>query len=931
MGTYTVLASFAGSTDYTSGTASTTFTISKATPSVNVTDSGGTYNGSAYTATDSVAGVGSQSTASPSLESVTPSLTYYSGASVTGSGSSAAPTTVGTYTVLASFAGSTDYTTGTASTTFTISKAPPSVNVTDSGGTYNGSAYTATDSVAGVGSQSTASPSLESVTPSLTYYSGASVTGSGSSAAPSTAGTYTVLASFAGSTDYTTGTASTTFTISNSGGQTAPTLTVTDNSGIFTGAAFTATDTIAGVGSQSTPAASLEGVTPTLTYYSGTSATGTALSGAPRLAGTYTVLASFAGSADYTSVTASTTFAINPDYFLVDDPQATYTGTWATYPEGFEGSEHFTSPASGGAGATPTATATYTFTNLPAGQYQVLATWSAASNHATNTPYTYYDGTQLVGSTAVDQTVASIGVLEDLPNGFQPLATVTVSSGTLNVVISNNANGIVVADAIAIVPVGVIPTISGTTSTTTILGNETATPFSGVTLTSVNPSQSIFNVTVTLSTPASGTLSNLGGGTLTGGVYSLTQATLAAAQTALQGLVFTPGPLLGASSATTTFTIRFGNGLLGSTDSTTTVTTVAALVIDDPQAVYTGTWANYDVGFNGNQHFTSPASGGASATPTATATYTFTNLPAGQYQVLATWPTASNHATNTPYTYYDDTQLLSSTTVNQRFAPIGIGPNGFQPLATVTVSSGTLNVVISNNANGIVVADAVEIVSVAPTPTPTPTPTATPFQNPVNPLDVLGTGGPITPADALAVIDYLTAHPAGTVLPSIFTPGSDYYDVLGLGTVVPADALAIIDYLSNQPAMVPAVSPVLSPTVSPAVTNSATGTDSVSGAATAAGSVTSSPATTQSQVSGDISLPLQAQSSSPVVSPAVVASGQVSGPINSSSPSSSVASAPVAAASTSPSQSSVKPLAVSASQTVNGRPAPAPRSLPFPS
>ena len=53
-------------------------------------------------------------------------------------------------------------------------------------------------------------------------------------------------------------------------------------------------------------------MTPSLTYYSGTSATGTALSGAPTTAGTYTVLASFAGSTDYTSGSASTTFTIVP-------------------------------------------------------------------------------------------------------------------------------------------------------------------------------------------------------------------------------------------------------------------------------------------------------------------------------------------------------------------------------------------------------------------------------------------------------------------------------------------------------------------------------------------------------------------------------------------------------------------------------------------
>ncbi len=305
-GTYTVLASFAGSTDYTSGSVSTTFTIGRAAPTVSVSDASGTYNGAAYAATDTVAGVGSQSTASASLEGATPSLTYYLGTSATGTASSGAPTTAGTYTVLANFVGSTDYISGSASTTFTINPAAPTVSVSDASGTYNSAAYAATDTVAGVGSQSTASASLEGVTPSLTYYSGTSATGTASSAAPTLAGTYTVLASFVGSTDYTSGSASMTFTI----GRAAPTVSVSDASGTYNGAAYAATDTVAGVGSQSTASASLEGATPSLTYYSGTSATGTASSGAPTTAGTYTVLASFAGSTDYTSGSASTTFTI---------------------------------------------------------------------------------------------------------------------------------------------------------------------------------------------------------------------------------------------------------------------------------------------------------------------------------------------------------------------------------------------------------------------------------------------------------------------------------------------------------------------------------------------------------------------------------------------------------------------------------------------
>ena len=90
---------------------------------------------------------------------------------------------------------------------------------------------------------------------------------------------------------------------------------------------------------------------------------------------------------------------------------------------------------------------------------------------------------------------------------------------------------------------------------------------------------------------------------------------------------------------------------------------------------------------------------------------------------------------------------------------------------------------------------------------------AEPFQNPVNPLDVLGTGGAVTPADALAVINYLNTHPGGA-LPTSATGLTEYLDVQGTGTVVPQDALEIIDYLNTHPAGAPAT-----PAVAPAVTS----------------------------------------------------------------------------------------------------------------
>ena len=67
-------------------------------------------------------------------------------------------------------------------------------------------------------------------------------------------------------------------------------------------------------GSGGTTAPELEGVTPTLTYYAGSGTSGTNLgSTAPSAAGTYTVVARFPGSPDYSVAQSQpTTFAIAP-------------------------------------------------------------------------------------------------------------------------------------------------------------------------------------------------------------------------------------------------------------------------------------------------------------------------------------------------------------------------------------------------------------------------------------------------------------------------------------------------------------------------------------------------------------------------------------------------------------------------------------------
>jgi hypothetical protein len=81
-----------------------------------------------------------------------------------------------------------------------------------------------------------------------------------------------------------------------------PQLSVADSGGTFNNTAFPATATLAGVDGRA--ASSLEGIAPTLIYYSGTHTAAelaglTPLAGAPIEAGTYTVVAQFAGSPDY--------------------------------------------------------------------------------------------------------------------------------------------------------------------------------------------------------------------------------------------------------------------------------------------------------------------------------------------------------------------------------------------------------------------------------------------------------------------------------------------------------------------------------------------------------------------------------------------------------------------------------------------------------
>jgi large repetitive protein len=285
-GTYAVRASFAGNGNYNGSSATKSITINKADQSITFSPVGGKTFGDA---------------------DVDPNATASSGLNVSytvGVGDNCAVvsgkvhiTGAGSCTVTAHQAGNNNYNpAGDVSETFSIAKATPTVSVTWSGWTYDGTAHAAAGGVTGVGSPAASLGNPDT----FTYYTGSTVTGTALAEAPTNAGTYTVVAHVNATTNYTAAdSTANTVTVAKA----TPVVSVTWNNWTFDGDPHPATGSVSGVGS---PAENL-GAPTSFTYYSGTTATGTPLAGAPTGVGTYTVVGSFAGTGNYNPASATKT------------------------------------------------------------------------------------------------------------------------------------------------------------------------------------------------------------------------------------------------------------------------------------------------------------------------------------------------------------------------------------------------------------------------------------------------------------------------------------------------------------------------------------------------------------------------------------------------------------------------------------------------
>ena len=242
--------------------------------------------------------------------------------------------------------------------------------------------------------------------------------------------------------------------------------------------------------------------------------------------------------------------------------------------------------------------------DLTAGQIEtVTVTLSAAANgiltnlgggsyNATTGVYTG-TGSAAAVTNAVDGLVFTptgqqVAPGQTVTTGFTITDIDTASASVTDTVTSVIATAATIAPPVILLPPFPLPilpntlplmSISGTVAKQAVTDRTTIAPFANVVISDLIPGQTE-TLTVTLSTAANGTLSNLGGGhyNATTGVYTDT-GSVASVTAALQGLVFNPTAQQTApgQTVTTTFAITDTNtASVSSTDSKTSVIAAAS-------------------------------------------------------------------------------------------------------------------------------------------------------------------------------------------------------------------------------------------------------------------------------------------------------------------------------------------------------------------
>jgi hypothetical protein len=190
--------------------------------------------------------------------------------------------------------------------------------------------------------------------------------------------------------------------------------------------------------------------------------------------------------------------------------------------------------------------------------------------------------------------------------------------------------------------------------------------------------------------------------------------TWASADTTVATITAT-GLATGVGTGTSTISATL-NGLSDSTTLSVTIPHLSPVAVkDNSQAGYYqyGLWTtNKGGGYLGSYAIADPA------TSSTASNRWILKVPAGQYDIWATWVSAASNATNAGYSIYDGFNKLGTVQENQQVAP-GDGQYGgvlWAKLGTFTVTKGQITVAMSaSGANGNIVADGIILVPSSPT------------------------------------------------------------------------------------------------------------------------------------------------------------------------------------------------------------------------
>ncbi len=323
-----------------------------------------------------------------------------------------------------------------------------------------------------------------------------------------------------------------------------------------------------------------------------------------------------------------------PSAIVVDNTAGSFTGTWgaSTSVGGYFGSNYQAQAAGSGANS-------FTWTpSIPStGSYKVYARWTQHPNRSTHAVYTV---NHAGGATTVTVNQEANG------GTWQLLGTFTLNSGTGNtVVLADQGDGYVIADAVKFTPDGAAP--STATWTPTIPSSGSYKVYARWT---AHPNRA---------TDAKYTVSHAGGDTLV---------------TVDQEQSNGSWVLLG------TFSMAPGSGhKVSLTDQANGYVIADAVRLLDA---------------------TAPAFNTATWTPSAAA---------GQYEVYAKWTANPNRATNATYTI-THAQGVTQVPVNQQ-----ANGGAFNLLGTFNLN-GASTITLSDQANGYVIADAIQLIALTTVP-----------------------------------------------------------------------------------------------------------------------------------------------------------------------------------------------------------------------